>query len=68
MMPLHDGFYVLEKLKQSSETSFIPVIMLTSMGQKREIARAMELGAAGYITKPFEYEDLIDSIEKVILK
>jgi len=68
MMPVYDGFYILGKLKEKDETMAIPVIMLTSMARPQDITRAMELGSAGYVMKPFEYEDLIDSIEKVILK
>jgi len=65
MMPVYDGFYVLEKLKKDKDTSSIPVIMLTSMGQTQDIARAAEMGANDYITKPFEYENLISTIERV---
>ncbi len=46
-----NGFQVLEYLKQSPETHAIPVLILTNLGQKEDIQRCMELGAAGYIIK-----------------
>ncbi len=68
MMPVYDGFYILGKLKEQDETKAIPVIMLTSMARPQDITRAMELGSAGYVMKPFEYEDLIASIENALKK
>ncbi|MEQ8190311.1 MAG: response regulator [Candidatus Eremiobacterota bacterium] len=68
MMPVYDGFYILGKLKEKDETRAIPVIMLTSMARPQDITRAMELGSAGYVMKPFEYEDLISSIENALKK
>ncbi|MEQ8170994.1 MAG: response regulator [Candidatus Eremiobacterota bacterium] len=68
MMPVYDGFYILGKLKEKDETMAIPVIMLTSMARPQDITRAMELGSAGYVMKPFEYEDLIASIENALKK
>ena len=65
MMPVYDGFYVLKKLKENNETSSIPVIMLTSMGQSQDIAQANQMGAEGYVTKPFEYDNLINTIENI---
>lgn len=68
MMPVYDGFYILGKLKEQDETRPIPVIMLTSMGRTQDITHALELGSAGYVMKPFEYEDLIASIENALKK
>lgn len=68
MMPVYDGFYILDKLKEKDETMAIPVIMLTSMARPQDITRAIELGSAGYVMKPFEYEDLIASIENALKK
>ena len=68
MMPVHDGFYGLEKIKENPETSYIPVIMLTSMGRTQDINKAIAIGAAGYVMKPFEYDDLISAIEKAVNK
>ncbi len=51
IMPLKDGFSVLEELAQNQQTSNIPVIVMTNLGQKEDIDRAMKLGAKDYVIK-----------------
>ena len=51
-MPDADGFALLEKFRQSKVVGAIPVVMLTARCNRKDIARALTLGAAGYITKP----------------
>jgi len=63
MMPKISGFEVLENLKKDPETSTIPVIILTALGDGAKRNYGMELGAADYIVKA---ETLpIDVIEKI---
>jgi CheY-like chemotaxis protein len=62
-MPGMNGFEVLEALKSQPATAAIPVIMLTAIGQDKDIARATALGAADYITKPFSSTKLVETIE-----
>jgi DNA-binding response OmpR family regulator len=52
-MPKLEGLVVLSMLKADADTHDIPVIMLTSKGQAREIAEGRKAGAADYIVKPF---------------
>jgi putative two-component system response regulator len=54
IMPLLDGFQVLEKLKQNPATENIPVIIITGMAKRDANVRAIELGAHDFIQKPFE--------------
>ena len=54
IMPLLDGFQVLEKLKQNPATENIPVIIITGMSKRDANVRAIELGAHDFIQKPFE--------------
>jgi two-component system sensor histidine kinase ChiS len=63
-MPGMSGFEVLEALKSQPSTAEIPVIMLTALGQEKDTARAMELGAADYVTKPFGTTKLAETIER----
>lgn len=63
-MPGMTGFDVLEALKSQPATAEIPVIMLTALGQEKDTTRAMELGAADYVTKPFGTTNLIETIEQ----
>lgn len=61
-LPEMDGFEVCERLKNSQETSPIPVIFLTAGIASSDQAKGFGVGAADYITKPFVAEDLIASI------
>jgi len=67
MMPVMDGFKVLQVIKTDPRLSNIPVLVFSARGQPEEVEKAMNLGAAGYIvkatTKPNE---VIEQIRKVI--
>lgn len=53
-----DGFAVLAAVKGDARLKAIPVVMLTSSGLSADVARAYELGASGYISKPSYLQDL----------
>ena len=59
IMPVMNGFQVLRKLKSQEETKDIPVIMLTSKAQEKDIVSGLEVGAVDYVTKPFSFAELI---------
>ena len=65
MMPDMDGFEVCRKLKLDSITKGIPIIFLTAKSGQAHIDMGLSLGAQGYITKPFEHDDLVDKIIQV---
>ena len=54
MMPELDGPETCRQLKANPATAAIPVIFLTAKSQEAEIQRGLSLGAAGYVTKPFD--------------
>src|SRR4051812_4668281 len=54
-MPRVDGVEVLRRIKSDPVTSKIPVIMLTTTDDPREVERCYELGCSVYLTKPVEY-------------
>jgi len=58
MMPVMDGFDVLEKLKQGRESSYFPIIVLSALTDKQSIVKALSMGADDYVTKPFFVEEL----------
>ena len=62
MMPGINGFEVYERLQQHPCLRAIPVLMLTALAQRAEMERAVEMGVAGYLTKPFEPNDLLAAI------
>lgn len=66
MMPGLDGFEVLEILKSNPQTEPIKVIMLTALNRVTEKVRAFATGAADFIVKPFEKEELIARLETQI--
>lgn len=64
-MPRLDGFEVLSHFKGSPKLMKIPVIMLTSTDNQKEIDRAYEMGANGYVVKPVGIESLVDRVVKL---
>jgi CheY-like chemotaxis protein len=64
-MPRLDGIEALRQLKADPTTKCIPVIMLTTTDDPREIERCYELGCSVYITKPVEYERFVASIRQL---
>lgn len=60
------GFKVCRTLKDDQKTSSIPIIMFTVGAQKKEISEGYASGADDYIIKPFETDDLIDRIERLL--
>lgn len=55
-MPKVDGIEVLQKLKATERTKSIPVVMLTSSKEERDIVEAYQLGVNAYIVKPLDFE------------
>ncbi|NHF59735.1 response regulator [Flavobacteriaceae bacterium TP-CH-4] len=65
-MPEMDGFAVLKHLGKNPHLKKIPFIFFSAKTQKVEVKKGMEAGADAYLTKPFELEDLLASIEKCL--
>ncbi len=68
MMPLMDGYGVLEEISKDEATKYIPFIFLSAKTEKSDIRKGMDLGADDYLTKPFEESDLISAIESRLAK
>jgi DNA-binding response OmpR family regulator len=64
MIPGGGGFVVAERLKQSAATHRIPIIFLTGIQGGQE--RAYKLGASGYLMKPYQPEELIETIHNAL--
>jgi len=60
-----DGYEVLKRLKADERTKRIPVIILTTTDDTREVSRCYELGCNIYITKPVEYDQFSEAIRKL---
>ena len=64
-MPVMNGFQLLEALRGKPETDplrKVPVLLVTAEGRKEDIVRAAQLGASGYIVKPFNKDTIGDKI------
>ena len=66
MLPGEDGLEILKKLKNSSKTKDIPVIMLTAKGSEYDKVVGLDSGADDYVTKPFGMMELISRIKAVL--
>jgi len=66
MMPRRDGFSVLRELRSDGRLAKIPVVVVTAMFGLSERNYATELGAADYVTKPFELDDLVGRVRALI--
>lgn len=64
MMPGKDGMDALRELKAGDLTRKIPVVMLTALDGLSQITVATYNGADGYVTKPFEVEDLLTLVRR----
>ena len=66
MLPGEDGLEILKKLKNSSKTKDIPVIMVTAKGSEYDKVVGLDSGADDYVTKPFGMMELISRIKAVL--
>lgn len=63
-MPVMDGIETLVKIKEYDEDA--KIIMVTAAGQKGKMLDAIKLGAAEFVTKPFETEQIVNIIESIL--
>ena len=64
-MPRIDGREVLEEIKSHPTLKHVPVVVLTSSAQERDIAQGYELGANAYVVKPVHFRDLVDAVAQI---
>jgi CheY-like chemotaxis protein len=66
MMPVMDGYGVLENLRKDSRTEAVPVLVLTAKAIDGEQQRVTAAGATMFLTKPFEPADLAVAVDEVL--
>ena len=66
MLPYHDGLELIERLRAQPGWGSVPVLMLTAKAREVDIVRALELGADDYVTKPFQPEELLARIRRLL--
>nr|YP_007947873.1 hypothetical chloroplast protein 29 [Neoporphyra haitanensis]AGG37122.1 hypothetical chloroplast protein 29 [Neoporphyra haitanensis] len=68
MMPLVNGYELLEKLQNTKALSKIPVIFLTAKGMTKDRIKGYDMGCYGYLSKPFDPEELVSLIKNLIAR
>jgi len=66
-LPKVDGLEVLRQLKQHEVYRAVPVVVLTTSAEERDVKASYELGAASYIVKPVEFEKFQEVVERINL-
>lgn len=66
MMPGFDGFGVAQRLKLVPQARRLPILFLTARDAPKDIVQGIQLGARGYIIKPFKVKELLDKVRALI--
>jgi len=66
MMPKMDGLTACHAIKQNPATRSIPIIMVTAIGFELNVKLSQQMGASGYVTKPFSSQVLLEKIAEVL--
>lgn len=66
-LPKIDGLEILERIKRDARTKDIPVVVLTSSREQRDILESYQLGVNSYIVKPVSFEQFIDTIQHLAM-
>lgn len=64
-LPLVDGLEVLRRIKSDPETKAIPVVVMTSSTEDRDMVDSYKLGVNGYVQKPLDFEQFISAVRQI---
>jgi CheY-like chemotaxis protein len=64
-LPRVDGLQVLDEIKQSAELRPVPVVVLTSSREEKDLLRSYKLGANAYVVKPVDFREFIDAVREL---
>ena len=65
MLPYVSGFELISEIRQAPAWKGVPVIMLTSKSQERDVLRAFDAGANDYVVKPFRPEEFVARVRRL---
>lgn len=65
-MPGMDGFGMLQTMRAEHDWSNIPVVMMTGLRARADVLRARDLGASGYVAKPFDSANLVHQVRSCL--
>jgi two-component system response regulator len=64
-LPRIDGIEVLREVRKAERTRWLPVVVLTSSNEEKDLVASYELGANSFIRKPVDFEQFSDAIEQL---
>jgi CheY-like chemotaxis protein len=67
MMPRLDGWETAARLRDDPDTSHIKVVLLSARAQEADLQRGEKIGVDAYLTKPFDPDELIDTVRRLML-
>lgn len=65
-LPRIDGLEVLRRIRADAGTALLPVVVLTTSGEPRDVQQAYQLGANSYIRKPVDYQDFVRYVDAIV--
>jgi CheY-like chemotaxis protein len=66
MMPRMDGWQAAERLRADPDTAAIKLVLLSARAQESDIRRGEQIGVDAYLTKPFDPDELIETINQLL--
>jgi len=64
-LPKVDGLEVLQQIKSDEKLKFIPVVVLTSSREEKDMVTSYKLGVNGYVVKPVDFHDFVNAIKEL---
>src|SRR5262245_16930589 len=64
-LPKVNGFEVLERIRSDENLKMIPVVVLTSSNEERDLVRSYKLGVNAYVTKPVDFHDFVNAVKEL---
>ena len=65
-MPIMDGLQLLARIKEMEHLRNVPVVMITTEGGQGKVMEAVQLGAAGYVRKPFTADQIKEKLRGIL--
>lgn len=64
-MPKVDGMEVLRQIKTDEEMKVVPIVMLTSSREEKDLVKSYKLGANAYVVKPIDFQQVVEAIKQL---
>ncbi len=64
-LPRLDGLQVLQRIREAERTRYLPVVVLTSSAEERDLVESYASGANGYVRKPVSYTEFVDAAREL---